>query len=45
VLDLTKPYNWLAIMFVVLVGGFVLRQVGNRVPLVRQINTASGQAA
>lgn len=44
-LDLTKPYNWLAIVFVMLVGGFVLRQLGNRVPMVRQINTASGQAA
>jgi Na+/citrate or Na+/malate symporter len=45
VLDLTKPYNWLAIVFVMLVAGFALRQLGNRVPLVRQINTAAGQAA
>jgi Na+/citrate or Na+/malate symporter len=45
VIDLTKPYNWLAIVFVMLVGGFVLRQIGNRVPIVRQVNTAAGQAA
>jgi Na+/citrate or Na+/malate symporter len=45
VIDLTKPYNWLAIVFVMLVAGFVLKQLGNRLPLVRQINTSSGQAA
>jgi Na+/citrate or Na+/malate symporter len=45
VIDLTKPYNWLAIVFVMIVGGFILRQIGNRVPLVKQVNQASGQAA
>jgi hypothetical protein len=45
VIDLTKAYNWLAIVFVMVVGGFILRQVGNRVPLVKQINQAAGQAA
>jgi len=45
VIDLTKPYNWLAIVFVMIVAGFVLKQLGNRVPVVRQINQASGQAA
>lgn len=45
VIDLTKPYNWLAIIFVMVVGGFILRQVGNRVPLIKQVNQAAGQAA
>ena len=45
VIDLTKPYNWLAIVFVMIVGGFLLRQIGNRVPLVKQVNQAAGQAA
>jgi hypothetical protein len=45
VIDLTKPYNWLAIVFVMLIGGFVLKQLGARVPLVRSVNTAAGQAA
>lgn len=44
-IDLKNPYNWLAILVVMLVGGFLLRQIGNRVPIVRQVNTASGQAA
>jgi Na+/citrate or Na+/malate symporter len=44
-IDLTKPYNWLAIVLVMLIGGFVLRQVGARVPVVRSINMAAGQAA
>ena len=44
-IDLKNPYNWLAILVVMLVGGFVLRQIGNRVPAVRQVNTAAGQAA
>jgi len=45
VIDLTKPYNWLAIVLVMLIGGFALRQIGARVPAVRQINQAAGQAA
>ena len=44
-IDLTKPYNWLAIVFVMLLGGFILRQVGQRVPVVRQIAGAGGVAA
>lgn len=45
VIDLKNPYNWVAIIVVMLVGGFVLRQIGNRVPIVRTVNTAAGQAA
>jgi len=45
VIDLTKPYNWLALTFAILVIGFVLKQVGNRVAVVRQVNQAAGQAA
>lgn len=44
-IDLTKPYNWLAIVFVMLLGGFALRQIGQRVPVVRQISAAGGVAA
>ena len=44
-IDLKNPYNWVAILVVMLVGGFLLRQIGNRVPVVRQVNTAAGQAA
>lgn len=44
-IDLKNPYNWAAIILVMLVGGFLLRQVGARVPAVRQINQAAGQAA
>ncbi len=44
-IDLTKPYNWLAIVLVMLLGGFLLRQIGQRVPAVRQIASAGGVAA
>lgn len=44
-IDLKNPYNWVAILLVMLIGGFVLRQIGQRVPVVRQVNTAAGQAA
>lgn len=44
-IDLKNPYNWAAIIVVMLVGGFLLKQLGARVPVVRQVNTAAGQAA
>lgn len=44
-IDLKNPYTWLAILVVMLVGGFVLKQIGNRVPLVNTVRTAAGQAA
>lgn len=44
-IDLKNPYNWVAIIVVMLVGGFVLRQIGQRVPVVKSMNNAAGQAA
>ncbi|HXJ27462.1 MAG TPA: hypothetical protein VNH17_17240 [Streptosporangiaceae bacterium] len=44
-IDLKNPYNWVAILVVMLVGGFVLRQIGQRVPVVGQVSRAAGQAA
>lgn len=44
-LDLTKPHNWVALLLAMLLIGFVLNQIGNRVPMVKRVATASGLGA
>lgn len=40
-MDLTKPHTWIALTIAVLVIGFALHQLGNRVSPVKPVVTAA----
>ncbi len=40
-MDLTKAGTWISLTLAVLVIGFVLHQIGARVPQVKAVNTAA----
>jgi uncharacterized membrane protein YidH (DUF202 family) len=40
-LDLTKPATWISLTLAILVIGFVLHQIGMKVPQVATVNKAS----